>query len=882
MAEYDENLEENVFLKCLKKDYLNIIRRASLEGWIVCVPRSEKVNQSAFSQTDILKHILVPCSKENFYKTLTDQPVCCENNALVYTDKETKEHRHTRLSILFTEIVYEEFGKYKVFCIEDVLFSSNCSFNVISINSFQDCVNLLKNNDGIAIEKLHGLASEFHLLFESMDHAVEACNNLFKKGSCVVKAIPFFKKQVHGDSYVEQLIDVAVVSYLQSLLYRKVFNFLCNASADADSLLNFNICNSIDLVPSDLQLSYDADVMVKSVKAMSGISNSDSVIGKLQILDETLLLLNSLCGEISSDHLIPFMVYMVIKTGISDWNAQLMYLKYFSSNFFGSLYGKREFFIATLGAAVEFINSGQLFCMAQVGEKSSIEDHGYFVRSEIETMWTFNKHEHEDVFNLSKFGKSEDLEKILLAEQSSKLELLELGKCHPLCNCQSCLSAKNSTGTKSILNLRDDHQRTLLHIGCAFGCPKIVKVLLQYKMDMDAKDEWHNTALHYASQRGHKNSLLLLLHGGASVSVKNSFGNTPLHMAAMRGHAGCIKAILYYSELEDNDIDCNVQNCLGDTPLHIAARFGFRECVTALLDALLEQCCDFLIVNNAGKRATECCHNSHLMEIILEIHGKILRTLESLLKKSQTRNKIESKSDDIDDEKVSELTETVDDISSGNPCNRQSEPFIFCPPTLNTFQRKALESLLIAVSENDDNVIRSLLKMPGDFQQDVELCHPLCQCSNCSTFTNSSIANQIDETVLNGTGGEGLTALHVASAKGFLDIVKMLLACGSQTETVSWPKLQTALHLAAKEGHTDILSVLLSHGANPHAKDSDGNSALHLASVAGDMEACVFLVQKGSDPKDVNTLGKSSIDLAREKGYNNVAQKLVNLNPTAL
>jgi hypothetical protein len=71
-------------------------------------------------------------------------------------------------------------------------------------------------------------------------------------------------------------------------------------------------------------------------------------------------------------------------------------------------------------------------------------------------------------------------------------------------------------------------------------------------------------------------------------------------------------------------------------------------------------------------------------------------------------------------------------------------------------------------------------------------------------------------TDVNATDAKGRTALHVASANGYVDIMSLLLAAGANTETCNF-KRNTALHWACIGGHLDAITLLLRHGASPSA-----------------------------------------------------------------
>lgn len=80
---------------------------------------------------------------------------------------------------------------------------------------------------------------------------------------------------------------------------------------------------------------------------------------------------------------------------------------------------------------------------------------------------------------------------------------------------------------------------------------------------------------------------------------------------------------------------------------------------------------------------------------------------------------------------------------------------------------------------------------------------------------------------------------------------------------------RTALHLAAAQGYVEVVKLLIEHGANVNARDMIGNTPLHLASCLGSgsqgLAIVKLLLQAGTDLEIINSLGNNPLDLARSK-----------------
>ncbi|XP_041939256.1 ankyrin repeat domain-containing protein 1b isoform X1 [Alosa sapidissima] len=90
------------------------------------------------------------------------------------------------------------------------------------------------------------------------------------------------------------------------------------------------------------------------------------------------------------------------------------------------------------------------------------------------------------------------------------------------------------------------------------------------------------------------------------------------------------------------------------------------------------------------------------------------------------------------------------------------------------------------------------------------------------------------------------TALHKASYKGHVDIVKRLLEAGARVEQKD--KLEsTALHCACRGGSLPVLGLLLNHNAKITARDKLNSTPLHVAVRTGHYECAEHLIHCGAD-----------------------------------
>ncbi|KAJ7117179.1 hypothetical protein C8R44DRAFT_926117 [Mycena epipterygia] len=117
---------------------------------------------------------------------------------------------------------------------------------------------------------------------------------------------------------------------------------------------------------------------------------------------------------------------------------------------------------------------------------------------------------------------------------------------------------------------------------------------------------------------------------------------------------------------------------------------------------------------------------------------------------------------------------------------------------------------------------------------------------------------------------ESSNALHVASYRGHLEMVKLLIEKENAIDE-DWKPL----HAASSEGHEQIIRLLLQRGVDVNAQGGEYGSALQAASYHGRDKIVQLLIECGAD---VNTEGGeygSALQAASAVGNGNIVQLLV-------
>ncbi len=104
---------------------------------------------------------------------------------------------------------------------------------------------------------------------------------------------------------------------------------------------------------------------------------------------------------------------------------------------------------------------------------------------------------------------------------------------------------------------------------------------------------------------------------------------------------------------------------------------------------------------------------------------------------------------------------------------------------------------------------------------------------------------------VNGSQGDGMTALHWAAMKNDAELAETLLYAGANVRAKTRLGDYTPLVLAAKNGNAGVLEPLIKAGADVNGKTSNGSTALMLAAASGSVEAVKALVEHGADVNGV-------------------------------
>lgn len=869
---YDEDLDENMFFQLLKNEYSELFHKATLEGWIICVPRAGSMPKYSLTYNDFFSHILIPSDElpETHFRTLNDRDVKIFNR--VISIETTDLSVPFSIHILFEETYYtEDMMKYKVLCVETPMCQPpegiKSESGIVNINTLRDCVDLLWTEScKEVLEKMDDhiqsfLLSNDQLEFEPLQSQKDIVGALYTQ--CLQTALKDcrLRDKTALNRHLLDNVKISVESYVLHGIYKKVIKGITKCTAAEDASFNKIVRNLADIQLRDLDISSEfQDVIPKARRELVKVESYSTVVGKVGCLRKTLSAISNLDSSyskgnvVAADELLPLLVFLVLKSGLPNWIAHLTYMKEF--NFSSSDYhaNQHSFLVTSLEAAIEHIRGGIIIGPS---EPESQIDYDLEDNTE-EDINNIKKHTGvtslAKLFEMTKTGDTENLEKILNQKESQRLGSLgSLNLCHPLCSCDKCdrkvsIYLCNMAPT---VHSCDDRGFTILHIAAIYGQAKVIDVLLRLKANPNKSDYKGSSALHYSAARGHQNIIILLLQSGAKIDQSDNEGNTPLHLASNNGHETCVKAILCYAEYMDLKFDINAPNNQGDTALHNASRWGYESIVRLLLDYGASP----TVENKRKLTPIDNAHNMNISNILSDITNRKVYNFALV-----------SGNNEVNVAAATKIPLDFAENEADNNNESKNGPLFGIKPN-STEEIKKVERVLRAITYGDTRLASFYLGLePSSHEKNDKACHPLCPCKNKLITEDPFGDTRIEQPLnVNVCDSNGVTPLHLACLCGRLELVTLLLDSGANVNIQSRISKMTPLHMACQNHHFNVSKALLETGyCNVNIQDAHGNTAMHYACQTADLNLVELLLKYKPLLFLTNNEKKSPLDEARD------------------
>ena len=128
-------------------------------------------------------------------------------------------------------------------------------------------------------------------------------------------------------------------------------------------------------------------------------------------------------------------------------------------------------------------------------------------------------------------------------------------------------------------------------------------------------------------------------------------------------------------------------------------------------------------------------------------------------------------------------------------------------------------------------------------------------------------------------GGFGLPSgvfpLYLASMGGYAEVVSALIAAQADVDLCKPSDGTTSLMIASGKGHLKIVRILLSAKASVHKTKTDGSSALYIGSQEGFGEVVKALIESGASVHQTSKGGWTALMVASSEGHFNTVKILI-------
>ncbi|XP_077838164.1 ankyrin repeat domain-containing protein 27 isoform X17 [Macaca mulatta] len=806
MALYDEDLLKNPFYLALQKWRPDLCSKVAQIHGIVLVPCKGSLSSSIQSTCQFESYILIPV--EEHFQTLNGKDVFIQGNRIKLG---AGFACLLSVPVLFEETFYNEKEEsFSILCIAHPLEKRESSEEPLapsdpfSLKTIEDVREFLGRHS----ERFDRNIASFHRTFrecerKSLRHHIDSANALYTK--CLQQLLrDSHLKMLAKQEAQMSLMKQAVEMYVHHEIYDLIFKYVGTMEASEDAAFNKITRSLQDLQQKDIGVKPEFSFNIPRAKReLAQLNKCTSPQQKLVCLRKVVQLITQSPSQrvnletMCADDLLSVLLYLLVKTEIPNWMANLSYIKNF--RFSSSAKDELGYCLTSFEAAIEYIRQGSL--SAKPPESEGFGDR-LFLKQRMSLLSQMTSSPTDCLFKHIASGNQKEVERLLSQEDHDKDAVQKM--CHPLCFCDDCeklVSGRLNDPSVVTPFSRDDRGHTPLHVAALCGQASLIDLLVSKGAVVNATDYHGATPLHLACQKGYQSVTLLLLHYKASAEVQDNNGNTPLHLACTYGHEDCVKALVYY-DVESCRLD--IGNEKGDTPLHIAARWGYQ----GVIETLLQNGASTEIQNRLKETPLKCALNSKILSIMEAHHLSFER------RQKASEAPVQSPQRSVDSISQESSTSSFSSMSAGS---RQEE-------TKKDYRE--VEKLLRAVADGDLEM--RLAKVPA-----------------------SGLG-------VNVTSQDGSSPLHVAALHGRVDLIPLLLKHGANAGARNADQA-VPLHLACQQGHFQVVKCLLDSNAKPNKKDLSGNTPLIYACSGGHHEVAALLLQHGASINASNNKGNTAL-----------------------
>ncbi|MFT4314280.1 MAG: ankyrin repeat domain-containing protein [Wolbachia pipientis] len=404
-----------------------------------------------------------------------------------------------------------------------------------------------------------------------------------------------------------------------------------------------------------------------------------------------------------------------------------------------------------------------------------------------------------------------------------------------------------------------DTEKLLFHYTYKGSIEGMQNLVEEKKEKIDIKDNHDNTLLHIAVQKGHFAIVEFLLEKGADVSIANNSGKRPISYAAEKEHWDIVESLLR-KKAKFNDLSGEQKDALLDH----SAENAHWDIVKLFMD------------DNGRDNYFNHLDDQQRVELLCYlIRSKDLSTAKFVIEKDTEINGSDSNG-----------KRPISYAAKGKHWDIV-ESLLRKSATLSVLDNKQKLSLLKNFAKNSEwDIVKLFMKdnQNDDYfrhlrnQQKVKL---LCYLIDSGEL---DIAKFVIEKGIevNSPDSNGKRPISYAAKGKHWDIVESLLSKKAKFNDLSGEEKDALLDHSARSAHWDIVKLFMEDNGRDnyfnHLDDQQRVELLCYLIRSKDLSAAKFVIEKGSEINSSDSNGKKPIHYAARNGHWNIVELLLRSN----
>ncbi|TPX31731.1 hypothetical protein SmJEL517_g05002 [Synchytrium microbalum] len=603
-------IQNNLLFNAICKKFPHYISNIHVNDWTLCLPATS-IQANSISEEFVATHVLRPTYNEDEYTTVNNKQVYLQDGT-IRTGQGFPVERisHVLADILYRDDIVKPINVYLV----DVPFIKPDVEEIdyhLAESAATLPILLREIRSDVELNEIDGAIAQFNdqvITLTELDALLAEIKKLlgfcFERIACLHERI---EPLLHRLNLSVDTLYQVTETYVMENTYEVCYFILQRAhrNEDADMADALSRIQHLDINQMGLRFNYGKNV-VAAVTEFKSISLLRTPFEKIKKLMRSIYALTGSDPTMTSDQLIPLMIFMLIRSNQVNLLSTLYYMKTFIFEH-DIISGELGYGLSTLEAVISYItnNKDSLADLSiknlafwgavisgdveEVGRMLDLAGYSIVSQQSLQSPPSPSKSSfpfQEDTLMWVSVVNSRDFDgnnALLLAAQNRQLPVVST-------LCQSYVAWRTYLEDAAInLNVRrisseyqhpgnpDTYNYTLntsLHLAVILNDFAQVDLLLAQDASIDKSNENGETPLIIACRLQNIEMIDKLIQAGADVNAATSNGTTCLHLANLE----MVRLLLYLPH-----INPNIKNLEGLTPLLYHCQHGRQPIVSVLV-----------------------------------------------------------------------------------------------------------------------------------------------------------------------------------------------------------------------------------------------------------------------------------------------------------